>query len=414
MHTTKTILLGIELFITKKLFRSKAKSAFSKNAINIAVLSVALGIAVMVIAVSIVTGFKKEIAEKVIGFNAHIHITHFDTGLSFETRPVDRNERFYKKIREDNRISHIQVFASKAGIIRTDEHIQGVMVKGVGSDFKWDFFEDRLQQGRVFEVTDTARINDIIISASVARLLNLNLEDRIQVWFIQDPPRVRVFDIVGIYETGLEEFDNLYVLADIGHIQRLNAWEAHQVQGFEVFVKDFNRLREIDDFIYDEIGFNHQSKTIKEIYPGIFDWLSLLDMNAIVILVIMLLVAAINMITTLLIIILDRTNMIGILKTLGTANRSIRKVFLYYAVFILSKGLIWGNIISIALCLIQIHFGVITLPQETYFVSVVPVNLNIWHIALINLGTIICTLLMLIGPSYITTRITPVKAIKLD
>jgi len=414
LHLTKKRGLGLELFITKRLLSAKNKSAFSKSAVHIAVLSVALGLAVMIIAVSIVTGFKKEIADKVIGFGAHIQISHFDTGLSLEVRPINRAQYFFDKLKSHKNIEHIQVFSNKPGIVRTDEHIQGVIVKGIGSDFDWRFFEDRLVEGTIFEVTDTGRTNNIVVSKSIASILNLKLESKAQIWFIQDPPRVRVFDIVGIYETGLEEFDAMYILADISHIQRLNNWTHEQVSGFEVFINDFSKLDEVDDFIYNEIGFDLQSKTIKEIYPAIFDWLGLLDMNAIVILVIMLLVAAINMITTLLIIILERTNMIGLLKTLGAYNASIRKIFVYYALFILFKGLIWGNIISLVLCLIQIHFGVLSLPQESYFVSTVPVNLELSHILIINAGTIICTLLMLVGPSFITTRITPVKAIKFD
>ncbi len=406
--------VNLELFITRKLYGVKHKHAFSKNAVNIAILSVALGLVVMIIAVAVVTGYKNEISNKVIGFSAHIQITHFDTGLSFEQRPINRNAAFYEELKNDAHIRHVQVYASKAGIIRTDEHIQGLVVKGVGSDFDWTFFENNLTDGQVFSVSDTSRTNDILISKAIADLLKLNVGDRVHIWFIQDPPRVRVFDICGIYETGLEEFDRMFALADIAHIQRLNGWDSTQVEGVEVFINDFSKLQEIDEYVYNMIDFDMQSRNIKNLYPSIFDWLDVLDLNAIVLIVIMLIVAAINMITTLLIIILERTNMIGILKTIGAQNASIRRIFVYYAGFILAKGLIWGNLISIVLCLLQIHFGLITLSQETYFVSVVPVNLNLLHILLINAGTIICTLLMLVGPSYITTKISPVKAVKFD
>lgn len=390
------------------------KGAFSKSAVTIATLSVALGVIVMIIAVATVTGFKKEIANKVIGFGAHIQISNFDSYMSLVSEPIEKDRDFYPALQSHNQIEHIQVFATKPGIIKTDDQIQGVIVKGISSDFDWHFFEERLVEGRIFKVNDTSRTNDIVISSIIARLLKIKLEDKIQIWFIQDPPRVRVFDVVGIYETGLEEFDLHYVIADIGHIQRLNNWTENQVSGIEIFIKDFEMLEEVDEFVYNEIGYDLYSKTIKDIYPSIFDWLDLLDINAVVILVIMLAVAAINMITTLLIIILERTHMIGVFKAIGMKNFSVRKIFMYYSSYILLKGLFWGNLVAVSLCLIQIQFGIISLPQESYFVATVPVNLQLSHLLLINAGTVVCTFLMLIGPSYITTRISPVKAIKFD
>jgi len=406
--------LKLEYYITRKLLKDKSKSTFSKNAVNIAVFSVALGITVMILSLAVVTGFKKEIAEKVVGFGAHIQVGYFDSQLSYENRFIERDSVLFKNLKKNIGINHLQVFAIKPGIIKTDIQLQGIVAKGIDTDFNWRFFEDKIVEGRILEVTDSTRSTDILISKSLARLLNLKVEEKIQVWFIQEPPRVRVFDICGIYETGLEEFDLMYVFIDIKHIQRLNNWTEDQVSGFEIFINNFSQLNEIDDYVYNEIGFTLNSKTIKELYPAIFDWLDLLDMNAIVILIIMLVVAVINMITTLLIIILERTNMIGIIKTIGATNSSIRKIFLLYAFFILIKGLIWGNVISLVLCFLQIHFGLITLPQESYFVSSVPININFLHILLVNLGTIFCTLIILIGPSYITTKIAPAKAIKFD
>ena len=406
--------MNLEYFITKKIVSNKNKSSFSRYAISIAVMSVALGLSVMIIAVAIVTGFQKEIANKVIGFGAHIQISNFDTNLSLETTPIDKNQNFYNILKKNPDIEHLQVFAVKPGIIKTDEQIQGIVVKGIGSDFNWHFFEDRLIAGTKFIVNDTVANNNIVISNTIAKLLKLKVGSKVQVWFIQNPPRVRVFNVGGIYNTGLDEFDKMFILADIKHLQKLNNWTENQVSGIEIFIKDFKKLEAVNEFVNSEIGYNLHSRTIKEIYPSIFDWLDLLDMNAIVILIIMLFVASINMITTLLIIILERTNMIGILKALGAKNVSIRKIFLYYSFFILIKGLFWGNLISIVICLLQMQFGIFKLPQESYFVTTVPINLNILHILLLNLGTILCCFIILIAPSFIVTRITPVSAIKYD
>jgi len=406
--------LNLEYFITKKIISNKNKSSFSRNAISVAVLSVALGLCVMIIAVAIVTGFQKEIANKVIGFGAHIQISNFDTNLSLETQPIDKNKDFYTTLKNNPDIEHIQAFAVKPGIIKTNEQIQGIVVKGIGSDFNWNFFEDRLIAGSKFIVNDSVTNNKIVISSTIAKILKLKVGSKVQVWFIQNPPRVRVLDVGGIYNTGLDEFDKMFILADIKHLQKLNNWTENQVSGIEIFIRDFNKLDAVNEYVNNEISYNLHSKTIKEIYPSIFDWLDLLDMNAIVILVIMLFIASINMITTLLIIILERTNMIGILKAMGAKNVSIRKIFLYYASFILIRGLFWGNLISITLCLLQMKFGIFKLPQESYFVTTVPVNLNVVHLLLLNLGTILCCLLMLIAPSFIVTRITPVSAIKYD
>jgi len=404
----------LEFFITQKLIKTRDRSSFARNAINIAIISVSLGLSVMIIAVAIVTGFQNEIADKVIGFGAHIQISMLDNNLSLEAKPIDKNDDSFIHLKSHPDISHIQSFALKPGIIKTDEEIQGIVVKGIDTDFEWQFFEKRLLKGSKLIFNDTAAINNIIISKIIAHTLKLDTSDKIQLWFIQNPPRVRLLNISGIYETGLEEFDKMFILADIKHIQKLNNWSNNQVSGIEIFINNFENLESINEYVNNEIGYDMQARTIKDIYPALFDWLKLLDMNAVVILIIMLFVASVNMITTLLIIIIERTNMIGILKAVGAKNASIRKIFLYYGMYILFKGLLWGNIISIALCLIQMFFGIITLPQESYFVDTVPINLNFIHIILINIGTIICCFLILLLPSFIITRISPVSAIKYD
>jgi len=381
----------------------------------VAVAGIALGLAVMIVAVAIVTGFQQQIRNKVIGFGAHIQIAYFDSNNSFEFKPVERNQSFIKTLQKTNGIRHIQAFGTKAGIIKTKDQIQGVVLKGVDSDFDWSFFKDKLVAGSTFRVSDTAANDSIIISKSLASLLNLHVGENLRMYFIVDNnTRGRKFVISGIYDTGLAEFDLMYIYGDIGQIRKLNGWSKTQVSGFEVFIKDFKQLDEMASKVNDVTGFDLKTQTIKELYPQMFDWLDLQDMNVIIILALMVLVAAITMISTLLILILERTQMIGTLKALGASDTSVRKIFLYQAAFILGRGLLWGNVIGIILCLAQQQWGIMKLPQESYFVSVVPINLSIIHLAIINVCTLTVCMLMLVLPSYVISRISPIKAIRFN
>jgi len=406
--------LNTELFIAKRIL-SKNNENFSRPIVKIAITSISLGLAVMIISVAIVTGFQTEIREKVIGFGSHIQITNFDYNKSFEDSPISKNQSFYPFLDTIQGIKHIQVFANKTGIIKTKDQIEGVVLKGIDSDYDWSFFENKIIDGNKFIVTDSSQNNNVIISKSLSKLLKLKTGDALKMYFVSgsgSQPRGRNFNILGIYETELEEFDKLYVICDIKHIQKLNRWDDDQIGGFEVFLDDFNELDELSYKIYNEIGYDLDAKTIKETNPQIFDWLDLQDVNVVVILVLMVLVAGITMISTLLILILERTNMIGILKALGSKNLSIRKMFLYNAVYIVGKGLLWGNIIGIGLCLLQDYFHLLKLNQESYYVSFVPINLNLQSIVILNVGIFVVCLIMLLIPSLIITRISPVKAIR--
>jgi len=406
--------MSAESFIARRIL-SPDKTNFSHPIVRIAILSIALGMTVMFISIAILTGFQKQIREKVIGFGAHIQITRFDENSSFEPRPVSMMQSFYPGLEHVKGIRHIQVYANKAGIIKTKDQIQGVVLKGVGKDFDWSFFKDKIIAGTYFHVPDTGKTNEVLISKSLASLLKLNVNEDLRMYFISGSQTLgRKFHISGIFETGLEELDNMYVIGDIRHIQKLNSWSPEQVGGFEVLLDDFKDLDRMEKYIYRTIGFSLDAITIRQLYPQIFDWLDLQDINVLIILILMILVAGITMISTLLILILERTNMIGILKALGMRNRNIRKIFLYNAIYIIVTGLFWGNLAGVTLCLIQLKFGIITLPQESYYVSVVPVNLNILNIVLLNTGTLIVCLLMLLLPSYIVTRVSPVKAIRFD
>ncbi len=415
--------MNTELFIAKRLiFSKKAEKNISKPIVTIAIIGIALGLSVMIVSVAIVTGFKTEIRNKVIGFGSHITIINYDSNFSYETKPVNKNQDFYPHIDTINGIKHISIFATKAGIIKTKTDIQGVILKGISSDYDWSFFKNNITEGHHFTVSDSSKTDKVIISKYLASLLKLNVGDNLFMYFIQQPPRMRKFIIEGIYDTNLEELDKLFVFADIRHIQKLNNWTKDQVSGFEILIENFEDLEQITQTVYDIAGFNYNYedgsklniKNIKQEYPQIFDWLELQNMNVWVILTLMTLVAGFNMVSGLLILILERTNMIGILKAFGTKNWSIRKIFLYHASFLISKGLFWGNIIGLLLCLVQYYFEIVKLDPASYYVATIPVNLKISHLVLLNAGTLIMTVMMLILPSYIITKISPVKTIRFN
>lgn len=403
--------MNTPLFIARKIRSGRHGKSYTGLIRKISVLSIALGLAVMIISMAVVTGFQNEIRDKVIGFGSHIQVTNLDYNVSFESAPISSQQDFIEPLKNLPGIRHVQVFATKAGIIKTDEDIHGIVMKGIGPDFDWSFFSQRMIAGNIIQLNDTARSDEVIISKFVANRLQLEPGQSIFVYFIQEPPAIRRFNIAGVYETGIEELDKMFILGDIRHIQRLNRWEADQIGGFEILVDNFKNIESISKEVFNLIPYDLNARSIRQIYPQIFDWLALLDMNVYVILFLMVLVAGINMITTLLIAVLERTNMIGILKAVGGSNRLVRRVFLYNAAFTIARGLFWGNLAGFAICLLQQHFGLITLPQDSYYVSVVPINLELTHVLLVNTGTFAVCMLMLIVPSMIVTRISPVKAI---
>lgn len=404
--------MNTPLFIARRLGHVREGKRFSRLIRFIAILSIGLSLAVMIVSMAVVTGFQREIREKVIGFGAHIQIAHYDYNLTAESRPVESNPDFLPELLALEGVRHIQSFGTKAGIIRTGEEIHGIIFKGVGDDFDWTYFEPRLVEGSVWPPGEDQASDQVVISRFIAQRLQLKTGDDLVVYFIQDPPRVRRLQISGVYETGLEELDRLFVIGDIRHIQRLNAWAGDQVGGLEVLLSDFGRLDQVHQEILERIPFNLDAKTIRQIYPQIFDWLALLDMNVYVILFLMVLVAGINMITTLLISVLEKTRLIGILKAMGGANIFIRKVFLYHAGMIIFRGLLLGNLLGILLCLVQARFGLVRLPQESYYVTEVPINLELTHLLFLNTGTFFLCMCMLVVPSLIVSRIDPVKAIE--
>jgi lipoprotein-releasing system permease protein len=375
----------------------------------------------MIIAVATVTGFKNEIRRKIIGFGSHIQIINYDANSSFETEPISKNQPFLEILKSVPGIRHIQVFATKPGIIKTKNDIQGAIAKGVGSDFDWSFFEDNLVEGERFSVSDSARTNQVMISKYFADLLKLKTGDRFAMYFIDDQPRGRSFTVSGIYRTSLMEFDKQFILVDIGHLQSLNSWDSNQVSGFEILIYDYEALDQVSSEVFNiaGTGFNEDGSklrviNVRERYPQIFDWLGLIDKNVWVLLGLMLVVSVFNMISGLLIIILDRTTMIGILKALGMNNHGIRSIFLYQSLYLMIKGLFWGNLAGAGLCFLQYYFKFLKLNPESYFLDYVPVNINLSQLALLNVGTLVITIVVLLLPSMVIARIDPSRTIRFD
>jgi len=405
--------LNLPVFIANRL-SGKDKENLSGPVIRIAVITIALSLSVMILAVAVLVGFQTEIRNKVIGFSAHIQIDNFDANASYEASPVSMEQPFYPELEEVEGIKHIQVFTLKAGIIKTEDQLQGVVLKGIGPDHDWGFLKEHLTSGSIFQMNDTMASEELLISGIISKKLKLKVGDEVRMYFLsgsESQPRGRKFTVSGIYETGLEEFDDVYVIGDLRHIQRLNNWSTDMVSGFEVFIDDFKSLDKMGEMVYQMIGYDLNAETVTETYPQIFDWLRLMDINVVIIIVLMILVAGITIVSTLLIMILERTNMIGVLKALGIKDNDLRKLFVHLTARIIARGLLWGNITGIGIALIQHWTKILPLNEESYYISFVPVSLNISHILLINAGTFLVCLLMVLIPGYIIGRITPVKAI---
>ncbi|MFH1119715.1 MAG: ABC transporter permease [Bacteroidota bacterium] len=406
--------MNYEYFISRRI-RSRDGSSFSRPIVKVSVTGIALGLAVMLISVAILQGFQTQVRDKVSGFGGHIQITGFDSNNSFEPTPIDKNEAKISQIRRLDGILNVQEFGLKAGIIKTDEQIEGVVFKGVDFNYDWRFLKNKITEGRIPANNDTAAGNEVLISEKLAKSLGFRAGDDLRMYFIIDnTARGRKFSVSGIYNTGLAEFDEMYVFGDIRHIRKLNGWDDNFVSGIEITIADFHLLNPIADKVYNIIGFKLNTQTIKQLYPQIFDWIEIQDLNVLIILILMALVSGITMISTLLILILEHTRDIGMLKALGSTNAGIRKIFIYTSVNITFYGLLWGNIAALTLIFLQKTFGFIPLPADSYFVSTVPVSLGLPAILLINLATLlVCTMMMLI-PSLVVKYITPVKAIRFE
>ncbi len=411
----------LEYFIAKRIHFQQGRKNVSRPAVRIAIIAIALGMAVMIIAVGVVIGFKQEIRNKVVGFGGHIRISNYDSNNTFETNPITFDPHFADSLALINGVKSVQLYATKPGIIKTQEDFQGIVLKGIDRHFNWTFFRSQLVEGDTLQLTDSLQ-NNILISKHLADMLRLKVGDSFFTYFIKEQIKARKFTITGIYSTNFVEYDKLFILTDVRHIQRLSGWESSQYSGYEVLLTDFDKMESIanelnlyvQQSVTSEKSQQYYVQTIKDLTPQLFGWLDLLDVNVWVILSLMLAVAGFNMISGLLILILERTNMIGILKSVGATNWSVRKIFLYYAVFLIGKGMLWGNVIGLSFCALQYFTHILPLDPEMYYVSYVPIVFNWTYLILLNVGTFVASILMMIAPSYLISKISPAKIIRYE
>jgi len=410
--------LNLEYFIAQRVQNSTAyKNSVSAPIIKIATAAIAIGMIVMIIAVATGVGLQKKIREKVSAFNGDVTISLFDRNNSITTvRPISINQEFYPDFTSVPEVIHVQAVATKGAMIRTATDFEGVILKGVGTDYRWESFQEFLIEGKLPDVSQETTSKDILISDDISRRLGLKVGDKAPTYFMKEneEPLPRAFTVVGIYDSGLEEYDTKFILGDIRNIQKINKWEEDEVGKFEVFIGDFEQIDDVGKEVFLNVPQTLDAQTIKDQYPTIFQWLALLDGNIYGIICVILIVGIINMITALLVLILDRTNMIGVLKSMGATDWMVRKVFLYNAMSLILKGLLWGNVIGLGLVALQYFFAPLTLDPTTYYVSEAPVYISWWHILLLNVGTFTICLFVLIIPTYIVSRISPVKAMRFE
>ena len=412
-----------KLFVAQRIYRSReGEKEVSKPAVLIARWGIAIGLAVMIVAVAVVVGFKHEVRDKVVGIGSDIAITNFDAQKSYETMPIAAGDSLMEALRAQQGVKHVQRYSTKPGMIMTDDNFLGMVLKGVSQEYDWTFLRKHLQEGEIPVFSDSASTNRTLISRTIANKLHLKLGDKLYTYYISgDNVRARRLEVAGIYQTNFSIYDDMFLLTDLYTVNRLNAWQKDQVSGIELEVTDPAQLEAIKegirtqvDMVKDKYGGTYYTQSVEEQNPQIFAWLDLLDMNVWVILILMTGVAGFTMISGLLIIILERTNMIGILKALGADNLAIRKVFLSFSVFLIGKGMLWGNVIGLAFVGVQSFFRPFKLDPSTYYVDSVPVEFNVWWWVLLNVCTLVVSVLMLVGPSYLIAHIHPAKSIRFE
>ncbi len=410
--------MNLEYFIAKRLIVSKSyKSSVSSPIIKIAIWAIALSIFMMIISVATGVGLQQKIREKIAAFNGHVVVSNFDDNQSQVTaEPFDSSTLPISQLKKNKYIAHVQPVITKGALIRTKTDVEGIIFKGVDASYQWKNLEEFLIAGKIPTYKE-GDINEVLISQFLANRLKLKVGNSFSTFFMKTQgklPSVRKFKIAGIYNSGFQEFDSSYIIGNMQHLQRINKWQPNQFGAYEIFIDDFSKLDERSKEIYKTIPPTFNSVSISEKYFSIFEWLKLFDFNILVILIIMIAVATINMVVALLVLILERTQLIGMLKALGANNWSVRKIFLYNAAHLISRGLLWGNGIAILLLVIQKKFQIIKLNPESYYVSSVPIDINFFYIFLLNLGTILICLLILLIPSYLITKISPIKALNFN
>lgn len=414
--------MNLSRFIALRIYRQQdAGKQVSRPAVLIAMAGIAIGLAVMIISVSVIVGFKSQVRDKIVGFGAHIQVSNLDAAGSYETKPVAASDSLLRALATYPHVRQVQRYSTKPGMIKTSDAFQGMVLKGIGPEYDLAFFHCHLLEGELPQFSDTASSNRVVLSRSLADKLRLKLGDKIDTYYIQGDVRARRLEVVGIYQTNFAEYDRLFLLTDLALVNRLNQWQPDQASGVELSLDDYNCLEEATfqiatdvDEQTDRYGAEYCVQNVEQLHPQIFAWLDILDVNIWVILILMIGVAGFTMISGLLIIIIERTSMIGVLKALGADNLTIRRLFLWLSVFLIGKGMLWGNLLGLAFYLAQSCFGIFKLDPETYYMDTVPVSFNLWQFLLLNVGTLLASLLMLLGPSYLITRINPATSIRYE
>lgn len=415
--------MNFEYFIAKRLFfHTENHKQVSRPAVRVAIIGIAVGLAVMLVSVAVVIGFKHQVEQNVVGLSSHIQITSYRSNYSYEMVPMNIPDSMPAVLSKIPNVRHVQRFSTKPGIIKTEDDVQTVVFKGVAEDFDWQFLSERLVDGALPDYTTAEASYQLLISEDMASLLHLRVGDTFISYFIKNEQvSARKWQIAAIFNTHFSEYDKTFVLVDERQIVRLNNWAPGETGGLELFVEDIRQLRETDYLIYESLfhmgnleSNAYYTQSVYDLNPEMFGWLDLLDMNVWLILILMIFVSGFNMISGLLILILERTNLIGMLKAMGADNVSLRKIFIYLSSFLIAKGLLWGNIIGLGVCALQYFFHIIPLDPAVYYIDAVPIELNLLYILLINIGTILASLLMILLPSGLVSRIHPVKAIRFD
>lgn len=398
--------------LARRILRDKG-NRFSRPIISLSVFGVSLGLVVMMIAMAITAGYQQEIRNKVIAMGSHIRISHYDQNYSVEQVPFDKNRSFVKDLQNNAQIVGMQNFATKVGIVKTDDQVEGIVLKGVDNTFDQTSFLPNIVEGEFFDLTDTVADDHIVISKRMSQKLKLKVGDKVRTYFVQDPPRSRSFVISGIYETGLPEYDNAYALVDLRHVQKLNDWTSDQVSGVEILIKDYDKIDEVGDYVHHHIGYDLKAETIKQIYPNIFEWIQLFDTNVAVLLIITTCVCMVTMMSIFFIIILEQTHTIGILKSLGMKTKDVVRAFIIVAGNILLRGMVIGNAIALLMGWLQQQFHIIKLNPDTYYVDFVPIHFEIFPLLMLNVGVFVLCMLVLTLPAWIVgKKITPVNAVR--
>ncbi|MBR1720270.1 MAG: ABC transporter permease [Phocaeicola sp.] len=412
-----------KLFIARRIYKkNEGGREVSKPAVRIAMLGIAIGLAIMIVSIAVVIGFKHQVRDKVVGIGSDIVISNFEAQNTYETSPIVANDSLFAQLQTLEGVRHLQRYSTKPGMIMTDTDFEGMVLKGISTEYDLSFIKRHLVEGEIPLFTDTVASQQVLISQTNALKLKLKVGDKIYTYFVDDDHiRARRLTIAGIYQTNFTTYDELFLISDLYTVNRLNNWKTDQVSGVEIQVKDYDKLEDVRELVHEKVdvqtdkyGGIYFTQSIEDIHPEIFAWLGLLDMNVWVILILMIGVAGFTMISGLLIIILERTNMIGVLKALGANNWSIRNIFLNFSMFLIGKGMLIGNVIGLLLCFLQYQFHIIKLDPSTYYVSYVPIEMNWGIFILLNICTFIVSVLMLIGPSYLIAHIHPAKSIRFE